>query len=446
MIQISQITILYPAGTQAQALANALAGQLKHYRIPRSVRAQSGIASIQDVSEPWMIVLCTPDTTKDPQILQMIDSFIDRGLYQHILTLLVDGTPETSFPDSLLHERLPDGTVIDHEPLAANVSDVSGSKKIRKLRTEKLRLLAPVLGVTFDELLNRRRRQRVRILLVLGPVLLALGVAFLTITWRRIHVFRAQNSELTRQYDRAADALAQTQKMADDAARSYAQAVASGAQEILQTGDCELTMLMCLTLLPERSDVSELTDVFTEALSARSASGYVPVTAVQPDSGEEESAEADFGEEVSTEPDSGNASPGNADSGDNRMETEEPVPDLPSDYGLEWSSEYSSEGYLLCVYGESELRVYDPEKGRFTGSMTSFTYPLYAADTAFAGDPDPQSGLRSADRIRCGNIIFEDREEQLSVPESLEEQISLANEFLNGRTLSQDELDEYGIS
>ena len=281
---------------------------------------------------------------------------------------------------------------------------------------------------------------------MLGPVLLALGVAFLTITWRRIHVFRAQNSELTRQYDRAADALAQTQKMADDAARSYAQAVASGAQEILQTGDCELTMLMCLTLLPERSDVSELTDVFTEALSARSASGYVPVTAVQPDSGEEESAEADFGEEVSTEPDSGNASPGNANSDDNGMETDNPVPDLPSDYGLEWNSEYSSEGYLLCVYGESELRVYDPEKGGFTGSMTSFTYPLYAADTAFAGDPDPQSGLRSADRIRCGNIIFEYREEQLSVPENLEEQIALAEEFLNGRTLSQDELDEYGIS
>ena len=51
MIQISQITILYPAGTQAQALANALAGQLKHYRIPRSVRAQSGIASIQDAED-----------------------------------------------------------------------------------------------------------------------------------------------------------------------------------------------------------------------------------------------------------------------------------------------------------------------------------------------------------------------------------------------------------
>ena len=426
MIQISQITILYPNDRQAQALTNTLAGQLKHYRIPRSVRESSGIDSLQDVSEPWLIVLCTPDTPEDPQILEKIDSFISRGLFHHVLTILVDGTPETSFPDSLLHERLPDGTVIDHEPLAANVSDASGRKKIRKLRVEKLRLLAPILGVSFDELLNRRRRQRIRILAALGVVLLALGVVFLAITWNRIRVFTQQHSELTIQYGRAEDALAQTQEKADEAARSYAQAVASGAQEVLQTGDSELTMLMCLTLLPERSDVKELTDVFTEALSLRGGSGYVPVTAIQPDTD--------------------NADTENPDSVDADIKTEEPAAALPSDYGLEWNSEYSSEGYLLCVSGESELRVYDPAEGRFIGSMSSYTYPLYARDTAFAGDPDPESGLCSADRIRCGNIVFEYREEQASVPESLEEQIALAEELLNGRTLTQEERDEYGLS
>ena len=105
-----------------EALAKQLARKLERYRIPSGVKKRTGIKRVQEIAVPWLIVLCTPDTPKDPEILSQIDTYIARGFFSHVLTLLADGTPETSFPEALLHETLPDGTVVDHEPLAANVA------------------------------------------------------------------------------------------------------------------------------------------------------------------------------------------------------------------------------------------------------------------------------------------------------------------------------------
>ena len=142
MIQLYQITIMYPDQAEMKRIAERLAPDMKKYRIPKNVLKQTGYTGLQDTKEPWLIILCSPDTPKEQEILDAITDYTKRGLYHHILTILVEGTPEESFPDLLLHERLPDGRIVDHEPLAANLTSSTGKQKLKDLKVEKLRLPA----------------------------------------------------------------------------------------------------------------------------------------------------------------------------------------------------------------------------------------------------------------------------------------------------------------
>ena len=417
MKQINQISILYPPGSEIAFVADLLARELSRYRVPGNVAKRIGISRLEEISEPWLIILCSPDAQSDPDICQAITQFTDRGLYQHILTLLISGTPDESFPDALLHEKLEDGTVIDHEPLAANISDVPGQRRAGKLRTEKLRLIAPILGVSFDNLYNRKRRQRAGILAALGSIVLLLLTAFLVVTVRRIPVFLEQNRQLTVQYERADTAYREALSEAQEANASYASAIGSGAQEALSRGDSELAMLLCLTLLPEHADVKNLTQAFRDALEMRGVAGYAPVTVLSEEQIEKFS-----------DPNTGVLPAG-----------------LPHDYGMEWHHAYSCEGYLLYVYGEAELFVYDPVHKKNVASMTSFTVPLYPENVAFAGETDADTGARSAQYVRCGDTLFTYNEKETPLPESLDSQIALAKEYLGERVLTEEEMAYYGL-
>jgi hypothetical protein len=82
--------------------------------------------------------------------MKEVDTFIGLGRKDRILTLLVEGEPEESFPPQLRYIDDGKGSLTEIEPLAA---DVRGSGSMRsKLKTETLRLLAPMLGVGFDDL------------------------------------------------------------------------------------------------------------------------------------------------------------------------------------------------------------------------------------------------------------------------------------------------------
>ena len=423
MIELNQIKIIWPAGREMDALAKQLARKIRYYKIPGIVRKRTGINSTEEISQPWLIVLCTPDTPEDPEILAEIDAFISRDLFSHVLTLLSAGTPETSFPESLLRETKPDGTVVEHEPLAANVAGLSGKKRRRRLKVERLRLLAPMLGVSFDDLMNRRHRQQMRIVSSVGSAVLALGIAFLVLMVRRIFVFRDQNAQLRVQYERMSELAKDAQDAADEAAGYYDEAAAEVAADVLSGGDCELAMLLCLDVLSEMEDAAGSADVLEKALKMRTAAGYAPVTAVQDTT-------------------AGRAQ--KADASDTAAKTV--IAALPEEYGTQWRRELSCEGYLLGVRGESEVLVYDPGEGRMVAVWEAITYPVTTEDVSFAGETDAQTGRCGAERIRCGNILYEYRAEETPVPEGIEEQIALARELLAGRELTEQERITYGIA
>ncbi|MCR4751417.1 MAG: hypothetical protein K5852_03890, partial [Eubacterium sp.] len=281
MLKLYSIEIVYPETPELGSLSERLKKELDSYRIPASVVKKTGIKSLADLTEPWLVILCTPDTPSCEEVQERISEFTERGYYNHILTMLVEGLPEESFPHALMYEERPDGTVIEHEPLAGNITASTRRESLRLLSVEKLRLLAPFLGVSFDELRDRRRRARMRIALVLAAVVLTGAAIFLGYAVSRMRVISDQNRELQQQYARAEEARNQAQKERDAAREEYAGTTAIRAREVLDKGDTELAMLLCLEFLPESGRTTDLPEILSEALHRITRKGYVPVTSVR---------------------------------------------------------------------------------------------------------------------------------------------------------------------
>ena len=281
MLKLHSIEIVYPGDPALQDLAERLSRELASYRIPASVTKKTGLKSLGEVPESWLIVLCTPKTPECQEVRERIAAFTEEGRYNRILTLLVEGKPEESFPRELLFEARPDGTTVKHEPLAANITAPSRRESLRQLSVEKLRLLAPVLGVSFDELRNRRLRNRIRLAASLGAVVLLGAAAFFVYAFTRMTVISGQNQDLQLQYARAQEARDRTREQRDAAREEFAGTTAIRAREVLDRRNSELALLLCLEFLPEAGLTTDLPDILSEALQGLCRDGYVPVTSVR---------------------------------------------------------------------------------------------------------------------------------------------------------------------
>ncbi|MDR2089092.1 MAG: TIR domain-containing protein [Clostridiales Family XIII bacterium] len=188
------------------AVARALAKQLETYRVPAAVRKNTGQAKIgrvfrdqdelpllADLGEgirqalresEWLIVVCSPDLPLSKWCMAEIDYFMELGRKSRILTILTAGEPDESFPQQLRTSVALDGTIVETEPLAADVRAASARSALRLLKREKLRLLAPMLGVSYDDL-HRRQRER-----FLRQVIAAGSAALLVMTIATLYVLR----------------------------------------------------------------------------------------------------------------------------------------------------------------------------------------------------------------------------------------------------------------
>jgi len=137
-------------------------------------------------SSAALLVICTRATAESLWIQTLINRFRETGRGDRIFALLAEGEPAESFPRALceitITETAPTGEtrslVKEIEPLAADVrprSDLSGSE-LKKMAL--LRILAGILGCSFDDLRQREKlRRRRKILFRVG----ALGALLLLI-------------------------------------------------------------------------------------------------------------------------------------------------------------------------------------------------------------------------------------------------------------------------
>ncbi len=153
---------------------------LETYKIPRSVQNKTGkkkmgrvfrdqeelpIGSDLDdnistalAESKYLIVICSPRTPESYWVCKEIENFIKMHDRNHVLAVLIEGEPAESFPPQLLTDE--DGNPV--EPLAADVRGADKKERNHKYKTELLRLAAPVIGCTYDELRQRHRERVIR--------------------------------------------------------------------------------------------------------------------------------------------------------------------------------------------------------------------------------------------------------------------------------------------
>lgn len=152
-------------------VAKKLHRLLENYRIPKTIARQTGIKKIRRVfrdeeelptsgnlsddikhaleNSSCLIVICPPHTPKSKYCCQEIEEFRKIHGNDRILSILIDGEPDDSFPSPLrFHKEVinnPDGTLFEVEkevePLAADIRSTNTGGMWKKLKVEKLRLL-----------------------------------------------------------------------------------------------------------------------------------------------------------------------------------------------------------------------------------------------------------------------------------------------------------------
>ena len=159
----------------------------ENWRIFRDVSELQSSSDLSEIiknaieSSEFLIVICSPQYTESKWCLQELTRF--RELHDNkntnIITLLVSGDPRTAFPEALtytevttVNEKAETVTVReDVEPLAANIVADTLKDSMKKLKTESLRIAAPLLGCDFNDLFQReKRREAARRRLIFGGV------------------------------------------------------------------------------------------------------------------------------------------------------------------------------------------------------------------------------------------------------------------------------------
>ena len=233
--------ISYRHQSPDQEIAKALHTAIETYGIPASVRRQAGkkrmgkvfrdqeelplssdlgadIEAALDRSE-WFIAICSPRYLESRWCLRELEYFIEHKGHDRVLTVLVEGEPQDSFPEMIRFVENPDGTRTEIEPLAGDVRAETPAKSVAKLKEEKLRILAPMLGLGFDDLKRRARQRKIRIALaVSSAALVAAGalMAFLIVNHNR-------NEALKREAEEQASIAAEQSRLAEEEQRRAAE-------------------------------------------------------------------------------------------------------------------------------------------------------------------------------------------------------------------------------
>lgn len=281
-----------------QYVAQTLQRRLESFRVPRLAEKETkelGKKSIRrifrdrdelplagNLSEPIMealsssenlIVICSPRILESEWCRREIETFIAlRGL-DHVFAVLIEGEPREAFPEPLrvIKKEVTgeDGSVsvqeIPVEPLAADVRGASKSEVSRKIRQEMLRLAAPMLGCSYDDLRQRHKMRRLKRMLVSAAVIA--GALFVFGAFSAYQAFRikrqsdhiaAQSEEILAQSEeiraQSGEIMAQSEEIQAQAQSLYAfqsRSLSETAIQLYEGGDRVRALLVALEGIPK---------------------------------------------------------------------------------------------------------------------------------------------------------------------------------------------------
>lgn len=223
-------------------------------RIRRVFRDREELPLVANLADPitealrdseYLIVICSPRLPESMWCRQEIETFIRLHDREHVLAVLVEGEPDTSFPEELLwreeEEKQPDGSVIKKkvavEPLAADVRGADRREIRKKLKSELLRLVAPMFGCSYDDLRQRHRERRMRKIIVTSVSISAACLLFGIVSTTMALRIRRQNTQISEQSAEIAAQAQEIEAQYREAKRNTAVARAKEAKQYLEDGD-----------------------------------------------------------------------------------------------------------------------------------------------------------------------------------------------------------------
>ena len=296
--------ISYRHAEQDSKIASEVQTQLERFRIPKEIVKKTGVKRFERIfrdkeelpitsdlnddidmalaNSDNLIVICSTRTGESIWVRKEIETFLKYHDKSHIFTVLVDGNEPTEvIPDILQHNTvtvtLPDGRIETREEIIEPLScDYRiGIKKARKV--ELPRLAASMLGVSYDEIIQRRRqyiRRRNSIIGCSAALMLAAIIGYLTWSLLQIKMnynLAQENYTLAQtNFELAQTNFEQAQANYEEALRNQSAYLASESGELLNEGDRLGAVQLALAALPtdalERPVTSEAEYALSSAL------------------------------------------------------------------------------------------------------------------------------------------------------------------------------------
>ena len=249
--------ISYRHQSPDQDVARKLHSYIENYAIPSSLRKSLGVQKMgrvfrdqeeleisaslgDDIHEAleqseWLICICSPRYLESRWCMEELNYFLSLGRRDHVLTILTEGEPEDVFPEEL-RSRIAGDTQEEVEPLAADVRGANVTDILKKLQDERLRILAPMLGVHYDDLRQRAKQRRTRMIMAAGAAVIVLLSGFLGYAFHKNgQVSAERNTALT----------------------AESEWLAKSAKEALDNNDRMLSLMLYLEALPKDLDDPE---------------------------------------------------------------------------------------------------------------------------------------------------------------------------------------------
>ena len=111
----------------------------------------------------YLIVICSPRLKDSLWCKKEIETFKKLRGRKNIFCVLIEGEPSDSFPEEVLYdEEIVKGKKTKKlvEPLAADVRGENKKEVLTKLKNEKLRLIAPMYNLDYDDLKQRHKLRK----------------------------------------------------------------------------------------------------------------------------------------------------------------------------------------------------------------------------------------------------------------------------------------------
>lgn len=253
------------------AVAGTLHAALEQYRIPKALRKegksrlglifrdQEELPVSSDLSADirtaldhsrFLIVVCSPGAVASPWVNREIDYFMEHHDRERVLTVLADGEPQEAFPQALTRVALPDGSARDVEPLAVDVRAGDRRTALRYLHKRLPKLIAALIGCSYDELVMREQRRQRRRAAAVFSAAMAVALCFCGLLLFKNRQIDQKNLELETANLALENKNLELEQQKAAVLLRESELLTAGAEEALARGDRAGAIRLAVSALP----------------------------------------------------------------------------------------------------------------------------------------------------------------------------------------------------